>query len=132
MLNKVFPDKEKAKSLLKMAVVRKKSVDSLDMKYVTIISENYYEIIKELSTALFLLNGIKYVGVNAHKEMIDGLKRFSVFGEDEILVLQDLRIRRNNSQYEGEPFSESYIENKRKVLNLIIDKLKKLVEDRLI
>lgn len=114
-----------------MALDREKTINSLKIDYPTIIAENYYEIIKELSTALLLLNGLKAIGVNAHKEIIDSLDKFVNFSPQIIFVLQDLRVRRNNSQYEGEPFDISYLENKQKILLNVIDKLKKIVGDKL-
>lgn len=131
MIHKVFPDKEKAKSIFKMAIDREKTINSLKINYPTIIAENYYDIIKELSTALLLLNGLKAIGENAHKEIIDNLNKFTNFSPYQISLLQDLRIRRNKSQYEGEPFDISYLENKQNILLEIIDKLKKIVEDKL-
>lgn len=114
-----------------MALDREKEINVLKINYPTIIAENYYEIIKELSTALLLLYGFKAIGENAHKEIIDSLNRFADFNPQIISVLQDLRIRRNNSQYEGEPFDISYLENNQKFLLDIIDKLKKIVSNKL-
>lgn len=131
MIHKVFPDREKSKSIFKMALDRERTINLLKINYPTIIAENYYEIIKELSTALLLLNGFKAIGENAHKEIIESLGKFINFDSQIISVLQDLRIRRNNSQYEGEPFDISYLENNQKFLLDIIDKLKKKVNDRL-
>ena len=131
MIHKIFADKEKVKSMLKMAVDREKTINSIKVDYPTIVAENYYEIIKELSSALLLLNGLKVTGENAHKEIIDSLEKFDNFSGYEISLLQDLRIKRNKSQYEGEPFDISYLENKKDILLRIIDKLKKEVKNRL-
>ena len=131
MLHKVFIDKEKAKSMLKMAIDRQEAINSIKIDYPTIIAENYYEIIKELSSALLLLEGLKAIGENAHKEIIDNLEKFNSFNSYEISLLQDLRIKRNKSQYEGEPFDVSYLKNKKEILLKIIDKLKKEVKGRL-
>jgi len=131
MIHKIFADKEKVKSMLKMAVDREKAINSIKVDYPTIVAENYYEIIKELSSALLLLNGLKVTGENAHKEIIDSLEKFDNFSGYEISLLQDLRIKRNKSQYEGEPFDISYLENKKDILLRIIDKLKKEVKNRL-
>lgn len=131
MIHNVFPDKEKAKSIFKMALDREKTLKLLKINYPTIIAENYYEIIKELSTALLLIHGFKAIGENAHKDLIDSLGKFIDFDSQIISVLQDLRIKRNNSQYEGEPFDISYLENNQKFLLDIIDKLKKIVSNKL-
>ncbi len=132
MIHKVFPDIEKTKSIFKMALEREKSLLKLDYKlFATIIAENYYEIIKELSTALLLLEGIKFVGENAHKEIIDGMKKYADFSEEEISISQDLRIIRNKSMYECRQVNPLYLENNRYNLLKIIDKLKKIVGNRL-
>ena len=132
MLLKIFPDKEKANSLFKMALGRESSISKLDHNtFATIIAENYYEIIKELSTAILLLKGIKAVGENAHKEIIDSLGKYAEFNGQEISILQDLRTKRNKSMYEGKQINFSYIENNGGLLLKIIDKLKKIVGSKL-
>ena len=131
MLHKVFPDSEKAESIFKMALDREKTINTLNINYPTIIAENYYEIVKELSTSLLLLNGFRAIGENAHKDIIDNLNKFIKLSDYEISLLQDLRIRRNKSQYEGKPFEFSYLEGKKEILKEIIDKLKKMVKDKL-
>ena len=131
MMHKIFPDKERAKSILKMAIDRENTINSVKISYSTIIAESYYEIIKELSTALLFLNGLKATGENAHKEIIDSLSKFASFDSYEISMLQDLRMRRNKSQYEGKPFDASYLESKKDFILSIIDKLKKIVAKKI-
>lgn len=129
MLLKVFPDKEKAKSLFKMALEREKVISNLDINLLaTIVTENYYEIIKELATSILLSNGIKAVGENAHKEIIDSLEKYARFNREEISILQDLRTKRNKSMYEGKQINSSYLDNNKNSLLKIINKLKKILE----
>ncbi len=133
MLHKVFPDKEKARSIYKMALDREKSILDLDnKKFATIITENIYEIIKELATSILLSEGVKAIGENAHKEIIDSLRNYSKFNEEDISILQDLRIKRNKSMYEGKQINFSYLENNKEIILKIIDKLKKIVNDKLL
>lgn len=127
MIHKVFPDKEKAKSILLLALEREKFLSSLKTEFSTALAENYYEIAKELATAILLLEGLKSVGENAHKEAIDALSK-NGFSQDEIELLHDLRIKRNKSSYEGKPIDKSYIENKRERLSDIIQKLKSVAQ----
>ena len=132
MLIRIYPDKEKVKSMLGLVGQREKFVYSVDKEeFSTIIAETYYEIIKELITALFLLDGLKATGENAHKEVIDNLIKYKEFSEDEIKILQDLRIKRNKSMYEGKLIDNTYIENKEKKLKSIIEKLKNLIDTKL-
>ena len=115
-----------------MALEREKSVSDLNLvMFATIATENYYEIIKELATTILLLNGIKATGENAHKEILDSLEKYANFNGEEILIVQDLRIKRNKSMYEGKQISPSYLENNKNALLKIIDKLKKIIRERM-
>ena len=132
MLHKIFPDKEKAKSILNMALEREKYISDVNcIKFTTIVAENYYEIIKELATAILLLEGVKAIGEDAHKEVIDSLKKYANFSDEELSILQDLRLKRNKSMYEGKQINVSYLQNNKNFLLKIIDKLKKIVKDKL-
>lgn len=131
MLHKIFPDREKAKSIFKMVLERERYIKSSKIDYTNIVVENYYEIIKELATAILLLDGIKAVGENAHKEIIDSLKRYIGLSDEYAFVLQDLRLKRNKSMYEGKQIDMSYLENNKDFFIEIADKLKKIVKDRL-
>ncbi len=56
----ITADKARAESLLNMAAIRADALQSLDAKrYASIIVEGYYEVIKELLTALMCLEGHK-------------------------------------------------------------------------
>ena len=102
MIIKVTPDRERAKSMLNMVIDRKNFVSSIDsQKFPTIAAENYYEIIKELAAAILLLNGVKAMGESAHKETIDALSEYKEVEEWELKLMNDLRIKRNESSYEG-------------------------------
>jgi len=132
MLIKVSPDREKAKSIIKLAGNREEFVYSIkDAKFATIAVEGYYEIIKELAVALLLLDGFKTIGENAHKEVIEFLSKYEDFEENEIRMIDDLRIKRNKSAYEGKQIDPVYLENKKDKLLKIMDKLKGLLNRKL-
>ena len=133
MIIKVFPDKEKAKSILEMANSREEFLKEIGKTkaYSTIVPENYYEVIKELCLAIILTDGYKATGENAHKELIDFMRKYKEFNDFEIETIQDLRIRRNKSTYEGKPIEQIYLENKMDILIKIISKLKKILERKL-
>ncbi len=132
MIIKVSPDKEKVKSILQLIKEREEFTNSIDHeKFSTNASENYYEIIKELANALLLLDGLKTTGEYAHKDLIDYLINYKEFTESDILFMNDLRIKRNNSAYEGKKIESSYlINNKNRILELI-EKLKKVTKSKL-
>lgn len=127
------PDKEKAKSIFKMVESREKFVKiaKKSITYSTIIAENYYEIIKELFTAIALADGYKTIGEKAHKELVNFIQKQGKFADAEIETIQDLRIRRNKSSYEGRPIEDIYLENKERELRRIIEKAKSLLKEKL-
>lgn len=133
MIIKIFPDKEKAKSIFQMAESRQQFLENLEKTkaYPTIIAENYYEIIKELCMAIILADGYKTIGENAHKELIDMVGEYKEFDRFEIEMMHDLRIRRNKSSYEGKPIEVTYLSSKREILLKIINKLKKILKNKL-
>ena len=132
MIIKVAPDKEKVKSILQLIKEREEFVSSIDHeKFSTNASENYYEIIKELANALLLLDGLKTIGEYAHKDLIDYLINYKEFTESDILFMNDLRVKRNNSAYDGKKIDPGYlVNNKNKILELI-ERLKRAIQKKL-
>ncbi len=132
MIIKVAPDKEKVNSMINLIKNRKEFVLSLDWeKFPTQVAENYYEIIKELATAILLLDGLKIIGETAHKELIEELLRYKEFEEAEIKLIDDLRVKRNRSSYDGKPIEKIYLENKKDRLLQIIEKLENFLNKKL-
>lgn len=132
MIIKTTPDKEKAKSIIQLTREREDFVKTVDhRKFPTNAAENYYEIVKELSSALILLDGFKAVGENAHKDLIDFLENYKSFSEADIMFLNDLRIKRNNSSYEGKKIDPSYLANNKNKILSIIERLKKAIMQKL-
>ena len=122
----VRKDYEKARAIRKMIGNRKIFVrDFKDKVDVTIICENYYEIVKELATALFLCRGIKFIGNYAHKELIKETIRLLDLDESFFILFDDLRLRRNGSLYYGEGFERNYLVNNEGRLKILIDKIEK-------
>ena len=129
-INKVKPDKEMAKALLKMMAIRLKAVESLDKNmFASIIVEGYYEIVKEGITALMAIDGYKTL---SHEVLIGYIKEFySEFSEQDIIFMDNLRRIRNNIVYKGFVVQKDYLDRNEKMVNTIIKKLKKLIEDKL-
>lgn len=131
MIIKVTPNKEKAKSMLMLAENKEAFANTIDIKlYSTNAAENYYDVIRELASAVLLLDGKKAMGESAHKEIIDELSAYKEFSEDEIALADDLRIKRNNSSYEGKPIDKVYVENKRHRWIALIQKLKQTIRKK--
>lgn len=126
---KIQPDLEKARSIKKMIISRKKFVKLYkDKVFATVICENYYEIIKELATALCLTKGIKFTGQYAHKKLIEELVKLVGFDESFLVFLDDLRIRRNGSLYYGKAFGDSYLKNNSEKIEVIIERIEKVLD----
>ena len=125
-----MPDKERAKSIFEIVKVREQSLKEIEKinAYSTIIAENYYEIIKELCMAIALTEGYKAIGENAHKDAINYVEKCG-FDEYEIGTMQDLRVRRNKSSYEGKPIEEIYLTNTRADLLKLISNLKSILKE---
>jgi hypothetical protein len=132
MIIKVTPDKEKVKSILQLLREREEFVKTIDVKkFSTNAAENYYEIIKELANALLLLDGLKTTGEYAHKDLIDYLSNYKEFSQGDIGFLNDLRIKRNNSAYDGKKVDPVYLENNTDRILYLTDKLKLLIKGKL-
>jgi len=132
MIIKVFPDKERVKMTLKRIEERIRYISQIDIKeFYSIKAENYYEVIRELISGLLLLKGFKTVGENAHKELVELLAKNKKFSEEEIRLIDDLRIRRNKFLYEAKPIGLIYIENNKDKIEAIINKLKKELKEKL-
>jgi len=132
MIIKVKPDIKKVSSILDLVKNREDSLLFLDSeKFSTIICEFYYEIIKELSSALILLDGFKSIGENSHKDLIDFLSNYKEISEREIILIHDLRVKRNKSSYEGKEIDGFYLKSHKNSLLEIIKRLKSLINKKI-
>ena len=129
-LIKITPDKEKARNILKMVSLIEERIKSQDKsKMAALIITDYYEIIKELITAILLIDGYKTL---SHKDLIDYIKgKNSEFSMHEISVLDDLRILRNRVTYEGFFIEVSYLNRNEALFKKTILKLKTLIAKKL-
>jgi len=129
-LIKITPDKEKARNILKMVSLIKERIKKQERdKMAALIIADYYEIIKELITAILLIDGYKTL---SHKDLIDYIKeKYKEFSIHEISVLDDLRALRNRIAYEGFFIEPSYLERNEPLFKEIIRKLENLIEKKL-
>ena len=128
-LIKVTPDKEKAKSIMKMVDTRLEMLNSIDTeKYPAPLVEQYYEVIKELMTTVLLLDSFKTL---SHKALIRYLqeKYKKQFGTADITFLNNLRVTRNKISYDGFFVSTEYLDSRRNRIFAVINKLKKIIEE---
>lgn len=132
-LIKTTPDKEKAKSMLKMAETTLSMAETIDIeKFPSNLAKEYYDIIRELISAILLLDGYKTYGEGAHKKVIDYLaEKYKQFSEHEIKTIDELRAIRNRISYDGFFIQPDYIKRKKEVLGMIIKKLVELLNNKL-
>ncbi len=129
-LIKITPDKEKVRSILKMIDLIAERINVQDKKKMSaLIIADYYEILKELITAVLLIDGYKTL---SHKDLIDYLReKYKNFSSYEISFLDDLRVLRNRISYEGFFIESSYLERNENLLKSLVIKLKTLVKTKL-
>jgi uncharacterized protein (UPF0332 family) len=125
-IKKVRPDSEKIESIKKVCDIRLKVVRKIliDGETASIIAVDYYEVIKELLTALLLKHGLKS---NNPECLISFLKHNYPEHEYEIQTMHQLKYIRNMVSYEGILVKKNYIETNRLEFEHIIKLLKKLI-----
>lgn len=133
-LIKITPDKEKVRSILKMVETTLEMINHIDKsRFSSNITKEYYEAIRELISVILLLDGYKTIGEGAHKRMIEYLREnYKQFSNTEILLIDDLRITRNKIAYDGFFVKESYIDRKLNDIKDIIEKLKRIINQKIV
>ena len=132
MIIKIKSDKERSKSIINLLKEREELIKTLNNSlFPTTMLENYYEIIKELITAIMYADGFKTIGEGSHKETIDYLKNYKEFSEYEINILNELRIKRHGSQYYGKKPNPEFVKQNEQEFKEIIKKLKDLINKKL-
>ena len=126
---KISKDIERAKALLGMSKERFGSIKIFPKNLVYRIAEEYYEIIKELLTAIMYSDGYKTL---SHKMLITYLAdNYSLLKDSERFLMDSLRKLRNDLVYYGKKISQEFLENNQKEIDKIINKLIKFVEKKL-
>ena len=129
-LIKITPDNERARSILKMISLLEERIRIQNRtKMTALIISDYYEVIKELITAVLLTDGYKTL---SHKDLIDYINlNYKKFNSNEISILDDLRILRNKITYEGFMTDFSYLKRNEVFFKNIINKLKNILNRKL-
>ena len=114
----------RAKALKDMAVDRLNDIKIETKPYK--ITEQYYEVIKELITALMYSDGFKTL---SHKSLIDYLRKnyFKHFNENDLIIIDELRRLRNDILYYGKKVDSSFLANREGDIKKIIGKLLKVI-----
>lgn len=130
-LIKIEKDMERAKSLLQLSELRCRKLSSFDITAESsLLAESYYEIIKELITAILFAEGYKTL---SHKDLVEYLKvNYSKdFEEHDIECIDKLRKRRNHIVYYGKFVQADYLKRNSKNFDRIIKKLKEILIDNI-
>lgn len=130
-LIKITPDKERARSLIKLARLRYDKIKTFDEeKDSSLIAEGFYEVSKELITAILFIDGCKTL---SHKDLIEymNLNYGSYFSSTDINLLDQLRKLRNSIVYYGVFIESSYIKRNNKPIHVLISKLFKICDNKL-
>lgn len=116
---KITKDEKRAKALIEMAQERYRTINNLKEPYR--ILEEYYEIIKELITSIMYNSGFKTL---SHKVLVEfAEKNISKLSNQEILLIDELRIKRNNIVYYGEKITSEFLKSRESFIRKIIEKL---------
>ena len=130
-LIKITPNAERVKSIVTMTGLIEQRIALQDRKTMTaLIVADYYEIVKELLTAILLLDGYKTV---SHKDLFEYfyITYPASFNAHEKTALDELRVLRNRIAYEGFMVSSSYLERNELLFKKIIFKLKAFIPTKL-
>ncbi len=128
-VTRISVDKEKARALLKLVEMRERDLAKKNDEFVTLIVEGYYEIVKELITAIMAVDGWKTL---SHELLIGYLARFyKEFESSETYLIDQLRKTRNEIAYRGLMIQPDYLKRNRKNILEIISKLKKIVTGKI-
>ena len=130
-MRKITPDKEKSKSLLKMAEKSLERLKETDKKkYPSQTLRDYYDILRQLMEGLASLEGVKSQGKGAHKKLIDWVCEEYNLKESERHFLQKIRKYRNRIEYEGFSIDFSYLERNETRIDDMIQIFKEKLRER--
>lgn len=129
-VRRVRPDKEMARSMLKMIEVRMRMMESVSREdFASLVAEGYYEVIKETLTALMALDGYKTL---SHEVLVGYLKEFfPQFPESEVLLVDRLRQLRNKISYMGFFVDPDYLERNEGRIKEVVGRLLSILRERL-
>lgn len=118
------PNHEKAKSLVKIAELRKKDNDRRNRndQNAPLIIEAHWEIMKQYLTAILSIEGYKSY---SQKCLISYASEFLDLTKQEIELIEELRKLRNDIDYRGKNLGKDYLKRKENMIEKIIEKLKK-------
>ena len=125
------PNPEEARALFRMAEKRQRFIGSVKdrREFASLLAEDYFEIIKELVTALMSLDGYKCY---SHECLVAFLSEFHKgISRPERELIDQLRKIRSDINYRGLVLEYDYIERNEESILDITRKLKGIIKGRL-
>ena len=103
MIRKRFPDRAKAEGIVATAEKNISAIERLEIDSITgpLITSTIYESFRMLGDALLTAEGFETEGKDHHSEMIGRLMQLKVNANRSLLVLDELRRKRNKINYDG-------------------------------
>lgn len=128
-IRSVEVDLDKIKAIIKMTRLELKIIDKIEVSADTAskLAKDYYEIIKELLTALLLSHGLKS---SNHECLISFFKSEYPTYEYEAGIVHELKDIRNRVSYDGYFVDENYVIKNKMEFKHIIVLLNKLVKEK--
>ena len=126
-IRKIEIDLERVESLKKIALIRLKRAreSKVTPENISLIVEDYYEVIKELLVAYLLKNG--FISQN-HQCLISYFVRKNPQLESEAILIGQMSFFRNRLGYYGEEIPVEFYNNKKEEFEYLIDVLLKLLK----
>ncbi|MAF36500.1 hypothetical protein CL622_05280 [archaeon] len=126
----VSPNEARVRSIVEMVVLREKRIQVNDKDEFTSLNvEDYYEIIKELTTAIINLDGYKTL---SHKALFTYLKdHYLEFSSADHILIDELRKTRNKIAYEGFFIKSWYLRKNDIYIKQIVQKLRAIIKQKM-
>mgnify|MGYP001582547461 CR=1 FL=1 len=133
MIRKKVPDKAKALSILNAAANNIEAIKLLEgnRKADGLAVTAIYESFRMLGDALLTAEGFETSGKDHHAEMIGRLLKLQINADRSLLVLDELRRKRNKVNYEGYAPSEDEVKDIIAVKNSLWDPVFNEVKGRI-
>lgn len=126
---KISSDKARARDLLIMSKERLDIIKIIPEEKTYKIIEEYYEIIKELLTAIMYADGYKTLSNVALIEYFSA--NYKDLENNDIKLIDDMRKYRNSTVYYGKKISREFLVNNKNDIKRVINILSKIVEKKL-
>ena len=126
---RITPDKERAADLYEMSKERMELLKIIPKEMAYRIVEEYYEIAKELLTAIMYIDGYKTL---SHVKLIEYFSlHYKALDDQQLRLIDDLRKQRHGIVYYGKKVRQEFLINHRQDIEKIISILVSLVEKKL-